>query len=129
MISLLVEYRQVLDFICVSEATCFIFVVIKHAHICMHTHTSTIYTYMHLPHSPQVLLSWYLLMERFCVCQYAVYSSHRCLTACKFAMALHLGATFVVHIKVHKKCKLNKLISCVLPISFDLWLPFPQCEV
>jgi len=54
------------------------------------------------------------------MCQYAVYSSHRCLTACRFAIALCLGATFVVHIKVHKKFKHNKLISCVLPISFDL---------
>jgi hypothetical protein len=89
-------------------------------HACMHAYTPTIYTYMHLPHSPQVLLLWCLLMERFCVCHYAVYSSHRFLTACKFAIALRLGATFVVHIKMHKKCKRNKLISHVLLISFDL---------
>ena len=44
MISLLVENLKVLDFICILEATYFIFVVMKHAHICMHAHTSTIYT-------------------------------------------------------------------------------------
>ena len=72
----------------------FYFCVIKHAHICMHAHTPTIYTYMHLLHSPQVLLLWHLLMERFCVCQYAVYSSHRCLTACKFRADSHYRSCF-----------------------------------
>lgn len=130
MMPLLVENLKVLDFICILEATFFIFVVMKRAHICMHAHTSTINTYVHLSHSPQVLLLWYLLMERFCVCvsmQYVVFIGY--LTACKFAIALCLEVTFVVHIKMYKKYKCNKLITCVLPISVDLWLPFPQCEV
>jgi len=56
MIPLLVEDLQILGFIYILEATCFIFVVIKRGHIRMHIHTPTIDTYMHLPHSPQVFL-------------------------------------------------------------------------